>query len=53
MTSLVCNITVTTKNGIAVANQGDTSSLHLMDRIGLDFLNGSGLAVLRKYGYQD
>lgn len=53
VTSLGCKITVTTKNGIAVANQGDTSSLHLMDRIGMDFLNGSVLAVLRKYGYQD
>ena len=52
VTSLGCKVTVTTKDGIAAVTQGDTSSLHLMDRIGMDFLNGSVLSVLQKYGYQ-
>lgn len=45
-------VTLTTKDGVAVIRQSDPSSLRLMDRIGMDFLNGSVLPVLRKYGYQ-
>lgn len=52
VTSLGCKVSVTTKDGIAVVTQGDPSSLHLMDRIGMDFLNGSVINVLKKYGYQ-
>lgn len=52
VSSLDCKVTVTTKDGVAEVRQGDPSSLHLMDRIGMDFLNGSVLKVLRRYGYQ-
>lgn len=44
-------ISLTTKNGIAVVRQGDPASLRRMNRIGMDFLNGSVTAVLQKYGY--
>lgn len=45
-------ISLTTKSGIATVRQGDLSSLRLMNRIGMDFLNGSVLSSLRKYGYK-
>lgn len=52
VTSLGCKVSVTTRDGVATVTQGDPSSLHLMDRIGMDFLNGSVVSVLKKYGYQ-
>lgn len=52
VTSLGCKVSLTTKDGVAVVRQGDPSSLHLMDRIGMDFLNGSVVSVLKKYGYR-
>ncbi|MDO4316223.1 MAG: polysaccharide deacetylase family protein [Oscillospiraceae bacterium] len=52
VTSLGCRASVTTKDGVAVVRQGDPSSLHLMDRIGMDFLNGSVVSVLKQYGYK-
>lgn len=45
-------VSLTTKDGVASVRQGDPSSLRLMDRIGMDFLNGSVVSVLRKYGYK-
>lgn len=53
VTSLGCKVSVTTKDGVAVVTQGDPSSLHLMDRIGMDFQNGSVVSVLKKYGYRE
>ena len=50
--SLGCKVSLTTKDGVAVVRQGDPSSLRLMDRIGMDFLNGSVVSVLKKYGYK-
>lgn len=50
--SLGCKVSLTTKDGVAVVTQGDPSSLHLMDRIGMDFLNGSVVSTLKKYGYR-
>lgn len=50
--SLGCKVSVTTKDGVAVVTQGDPSSLRLMDRIGMDFLNGSVVSVLKQYGYR-
>lgn len=47
-----CKVSVTTKDGIAVVTQGDLNSLRLMDRIGMDFRNGSVVSVLRQFGYQ-
>lgn len=52
VTSLGCKVSVTTKDGVAAVRQGDPFSLHLMDRIGMDFLNGSVVSVLKKYGYR-
>lgn len=52
VTGLGCKASVTTKDGIAVVTQGDPSSLHLMDRIGMDFRNGSVVSVLNQYGYK-
>jgi len=52
ITALGCKVSVTTKDGIAVITQGDPASLHLMDRIGMDFRNGSVLSVLKQFGYQ-
>lgn len=52
VTSLGCKASVTTKDGVAVVTQGDPSSLHLMDRIGMDFRNGSVVSVLKQYGYK-
>lgn len=46
-----CKVSVTTKNGVARVTQGDPSSLRLMDRIGMDFRNGSVLDVLHQFGY--
>ena len=48
---LGCAATVTTKGGIAQVTQGDPSSLHLMDRIGMDFRNGSVVSLLKSFGY--
>lgn len=50
--SLGCKVSLTTKDGVAVVRQGDPSSLRLMDRVGMDFLNGSVVSVLKKYGYK-
>lgn len=47
-----CKVSVTTKDGVARVTQGDPTSLRLMDRIGMDFRNGSVLAVLKQFGYQ-
>ena len=52
VTQLGCKVTVTTKDGVARVTQGDPSSLHLMDRIGMDFRNGSVVAVLKEFGYR-
>lgn len=52
VTRMGCKVTVTTKDGVAKVVQGDPSSLHLMDRIGMDFINGSVLKTLKQYGYQ-
>lgn len=52
VTSLGCKVSLTTKDGVAAVAQGDPDSLHLMDRIGMDFLNGSVVSVLKKYGYK-
>lgn len=52
VTSLGCKVSLTTKDGVAAVTQGDPSSLHLMDRIGMDFLNGSVVSVLKQYGYK-
>lgn len=43
---------ITTVDGIAKVTQGDPSSLQLMDRIGMDFLNGDVMPILRRYGYK-
>jgi len=45
-------VSLTTKDGIAKAVQGDPSSLRLMDRIGMDFRNGSVVKTLRGFGYK-
>ena len=47
-----CKVSLTTKDGVAVVTQGDPASLRLMDRIGMDFLNGSVVSTLKKYGYR-
>ena len=52
VTRLGCKVSVTTKEGIAYITVGDPSSLHLMDRIGMDFRNGSVINVLEQFGYQ-
>lgn len=52
VTQLGCKVSVTTKDGVAKVTQGDPSSLHLMDRIGMDFRNGSVVAVLKEFGYR-
>ena len=49
---LGCKVSLTTKDGIAQVRQGDPSSLRLMDRIGMDFRNGSVVSVLKQFGYQ-
>ena len=49
--SAVCKVSVTTKDGVAKITRGDPGSLRLMDRIGMDFLNGSVLPVLEQFGY--
>ncbi len=43
---------LTTRDGVANVTQGDLKSLYLMDRIGMDFRNGSVLAVLRQFGWK-
>lgn len=43
---------LTTRDGVAEVTQGDPESLYLMDRIGMDFRNGSVLAVLRQFGWK-
>lgn len=47
-----CKVSVTTRDGIAQVKQGDLRSLRLMDRIGMDFRNGSVMSVLKQFGYQ-
>lgn len=47
-----CKVSVTTKDGVAKITQGVPDSLHLMDRIGMDFRNGSVASVLMQFGYQ-
>ncbi len=49
---LGCRVSLTTKDGVAAVRQNDPASLRLMDRIGMDFRNGSVVAVLQKFGYQ-
>lgn len=49
---LGCQLTVTTRDGVAEVVQGDPSTLRLMDRIGMDFRNGSVLSVLKMFGYK-
>ena len=44
--------TLTTKDGVARVVRGDPSSLRLMDRIGMDFRNGSVISVLKQFGYK-
>ena len=46
-----CKVSVTTKDGVARIAQGDSGSLRLLDRIGMDFRNGSVLLVLKQFGY--
>ena len=46
-----CKVSVTTKDGVAKITRGDPGSLRLMDRIGMDFRNGSVLPVLEQFGY--
>lgn len=46
-----CKVSVTTKDGVAEITQGDPSSLYLLDRIGMDFRNGSVVSVLKQFGY--
>ena len=53
VTRLGCKVSVTTKDGIAKISQGDPASLHLMDRIGMDFRNGSVVEVLNAFGYKN
>ena len=48
---LGCKVSLTTKDGVALVKQDDPSSLRLMNRIGMDFRNGSVTAVLRQFGY--
>lgn len=48
---LGCKVSLTTKDGVATVTQNDPTSLRLMDRIGMDFRNGSVTAVLRQFGY--
>ncbi|MBR5471720.1 MAG: polysaccharide deacetylase family protein [Oscillibacter sp.] len=43
---------LTTRDGVAEVTQGDPKSLYLMDRIGMDFRNGSVLSVLRQFGWK-
>jgi len=43
---------VTTKDGVAKITCGDPACLYLMDRIGMDFRNGSVLETLRQFGYR-
>lgn len=52
VSGLGCKVSVTTKDGIACVTQGVSSSLRLMDRIGMDFRNGSVVSVLKQFGYQ-
>ena len=47
-----CKASLTTRDGVAVVRKGDPSSLRLMDRIGMDFLNGSVVSVLHQFGYR-
>ena len=47
-----CQVSLTTKDGVAEVVQGDPDSLRLMDRIGMDFRNGSVLKTLRQFGYK-
>ena len=43
---------LTTLDGVAEVTCGDPESLYLMNRIGMDFRNGSVLEVLKQFGYQ-
>ena len=52
VSQLGCRASVTTKDGVSVVTQGVPSSLRLMDRIGMDFRNGSVLSVLSQFGYE-
>ena len=47
-----CKVSLTTKDGVARVVRGDPSSLRLMDRIGMDFRNGSVISVLKQFGYK-
>ena len=43
---------LTTLDGVAKVTHGDPESLYLLNRIGMDFRNGSVLAVLKQFGYK-
>lgn len=43
---------VTTRDGVARVIQGDPASLYHMDRIGMDFRNGSVLKTMKQFGYK-
>jgi len=45
-------VSLTTQEGIAKVVQGDPSSLRLMDRIEMDFRNGSVVKTLQGFGYK-
>ena len=47
-----CKVSLTTKDSVARVVRGDPSSLRLMDRIGMDFRNGSVISVLKQFGYK-
>ena len=49
---LGCRVSLTTKDGVATVVQGAPASLRLMDRIGMDFRNGSVVSVLKQFGYK-
>lgn len=42
---------LTTLDGIAKVRHGDPESLYLMNRIGMDFRNGSVIETLKQFGY--
>lgn len=46
-------VSLTTLDGVAKVTQGDPESLYLMKRIGMDFRNGSVLAILKQFGYKE
>ena len=45
-------VSLTTLDGVAKITHGDSESLYLMNRIGMNFRNGSVLATLKQFGYK-